>query len=447
MYSLVLSHSNILFIEEHAFRSLNNLRLIDLTGNPIKELVSFNFKGLLSIKLLDLSHLTIVSIEDFSFVGLHNTELLNLSSNSITNLQPYIFAYLKHIKTIDLSNNSINYINPLTFVYFEQPITITFSKSIYCCYLRKYHNCAIQQLVKSDLSECKNILTDHRLNYFLVVLSGTFTFVNYVNVMFLVMRHSKMNAHTILVTYLAIVNTASPLYALILSCILMYHGNNYFYLNVILPKSYTCHFLQFLELASNFSSQYVALLIAINRLVATRYLFRRTPFTKRQAIIYITLGWLAVVAIITLGNIYNREIHNSCFPMLYQQSKKMLYRFDIWIYLVLTSLVAIALPIIYISIIRFVSDSNHNIRKSGKKSEKSIIYKTITTVSTQLMMCGLPGMILISFYNRSSSLSVLVVVHITCNLLSQSIHNIIQCFRVYSVKVWRGLRINTNRLK
>ena len=164
-----------------------------------------------------------------------------------------------------------------------------------------------------------------------------------------------------------------------------------------------------------------------NRLLATWYLFKRTPFTKRQAIIYITFGWFAVAAIITLGNKYNNEIHNSCFPMLYQQSRTLLYRFDIWIYVLLTSMVAIALPIIYISITRSVSDSKRKIRKSGGKSEKAIIYKAITTVVTQLTMCGSTGMILI---NKSSFLSLLFVLHITCTWLSQSIPNIIQCFRV-----------------
>ena len=433
LYSLVLSHSNILFIEKHAFKSLSNLRLIDLTGNLIKEVVSFNFKGLVLIKLLDLSHLSIVSIKNFAFIGLHNTGLLNLSSNLITSLQPHVFASLKEIKMIDLTNNSINYINTLTFVHIEQTITITFSKSVYCCYLRKYQKCFIQQSVKSDLKQCKHTLTDRRLILFLVVISGVFTFVNYINVMFLVMRHSKMNAHTILVTYLTIVNTGSPLYALILSCIFMYHGNNYFYLNVVLPKSYICHFLQFLEMASNFSSQYVALLIAINRLLATRYVFRRTPFTTRQAMIYASFGWLVVGAIITLGNIYNSEIHNSCFPMLYQQSRTLLYRFDIWIYVVLSCLVTIALPIIYISIISSVSHSNHKIRKTGGKSEKVIIFKAISTVAIQLIMRGSTGILLISFYTSLSSLSLEFVLHITCTLLSQCIPNIIQFCRTGSV--------------
>ena len=151
LYSLVLSYNNILFIEKYAFRNLSTLKLIDLTGNQIKELVSHNFEGLLLIKLLDLTHLSIVFVKNFAFFGLDNTEPLNISCTLITNLRAQSFASLKHIQIIDLSNNSINYIDTLTFVYFRQPITMIFSKSVYCCYLRKYQKCSIQQSMQTEL--------------------------------------------------------------------------------------------------------------------------------------------------------------------------------------------------------------------------------------------------------------------------------------------------------
>ena len=92
LYSLVLSYNNILFIEKYAFRNLSTLKLIDLTGNQIKELVSHNFEGLLLIKLLDLTHLSIVFVKNFAFFGLDNTEPLNISCTLITNLRAQSFA-------------------------------------------------------------------------------------------------------------------------------------------------------------------------------------------------------------------------------------------------------------------------------------------------------------------------------------------------------------------
>ena len=370
LYSLVLSRNNIRYIHQHSFRSLKNLRHIDLTGNLIRCLEGFIFEGLKLISSFDLSRLFISDIEDYAFSGLVQLEYLNLSSNLLEALTWRSFVGLNTITIVDLTNNSIFHIHRLTFHSISQSAHVIFSKPVYCCYFYNNQMCIMHEATKlhhENHKTCLNIVEAQHSKVAYVTLSSICLVAS---VVIAIRSHTrKLSTHTLLLNYLAIVNGASSLYGLILSTVLVYNDGDYMYITVLWPVNCVCRALQFIEYASLLLSQYTVLLISINRLLVTRYVFKRRPLTTRQVIVYSMVGWVVVIAITTLVNksTYVQVPHHSCFPMMTASNSTLSYKYDIWLYIAVSTVITVVLPAIYISIAQYVYHTKGKVRKTGGK--------------------------------------------------------------------------------
>ena len=387
LYSLVLSSNNILYISQNTFKTLKNVRYIDLVGNHIRQLEELSFEGLQLISSFDLSRLFISVIEDYAFSGLRQLEHLNLSSNLLESLSLSSFAHLTTLTMVDLTNNSILHIHRLTFLNIPRSAYVRFSYPVYCCYLSNNQVCIIQTANKSDHENqkvCLNIVEAQPTKVAYVTLSSICIITS---VVIAIKSHTrKLTTHTLLLNYLAILNSVSLLYGLVLSITLISNDGDYMFITVLWPVHYVCHALQFIEYASLLLSQYTVLLISINRLLATRFVFRRRPLTKRQGIAYSIVGWVVVIAIATLVNMSTdvQTPHHSCFPMMTSSNIALTYRYDIWMYIAVSTAITIALPGIYISIARYVYHTKGKVRKTGGEGTiRSIIEKTVLITAVQ----------------------------------------------------------------
>uniref|UniRef100_A0A3B3BUE1 Vasorin b n=2 Tax=Oryzias melastigma TaxID=30732 RepID=A0A3B3BUE1_ORYME len=102
---LYLFNNGIEVIKYENFNNLNNLELLDLSQNKLKQLPDRVFEPLTSLKNLDLSSNQIPHISEDCFHGLAKLERLYLYSNHITTIHPAAFDGLENLLELKLQNN------------------------------------------------------------------------------------------------------------------------------------------------------------------------------------------------------------------------------------------------------------------------------------------------------------------------------------------------------
>ena len=403
---LVVCRNGIQYIKPRAFKGLVRIQHLDLTGNRIKSLTNYNFKGLQLIGILDLSHQLVRQLEDDTFVGLRSLRYLNLSSNLIETFTSHCFDAIDHVELIDLTNNPFTYMSKSTFSDFYYQTTIMFSYTIYCCYLNKDTSCSVNKTLHWHDGSCKTA-AEHSYALLLALLSSS-ALILIINIILALTQQSKVrSAHNILSNYSAILNSFSPTYVLILSILYIYHHGDHIYFNTTFPSGFTCISLQFIAMSGVLLSPYTRLLIAINRLLVTRYVFTRSPLSERQVALYSIFGWCLSVAITLWGSIKCRGRHYSCFPMLYEKSESLQRRVDIWIYGSLSTVILITTILIYVSILRFI---NHQDKQFGRIRKKGLLIKTLITLTIEFQMYIFFGAILLQHHYGMNSFNIFIMI-------------------------------------
>ena len=113
LIKLNLSHNHITSLNQ--FRSLQNLRVLDVSDNQITQIEPNTFANLEFLHFLNLSNNSLHLLQTFTFVGLFNLSVLNLSGNNITNVTSDAFFPLKMLSELNLSNNKLVKLDDHTF--------------------------------------------------------------------------------------------------------------------------------------------------------------------------------------------------------------------------------------------------------------------------------------------------------------------------------------------
>ncbi|KAL8180764.1 UNVERIFIED_CONTAM: hypothetical protein K2H54_033102 [Gekko kuhli] len=105
--SLWLDHNNLTFLYPGAFKSLCNLRALNLSRNPrLTYLHANTFQGLDNLISLDLSHCNLFEIHPFMFSHLPSLEGLDLTANNMRYI-PQAFHSLTSLTRLTLEKNHI----------------------------------------------------------------------------------------------------------------------------------------------------------------------------------------------------------------------------------------------------------------------------------------------------------------------------------------------------
>lgn len=94
-------------LDQQDFIGLENLEMLDLSQNKLKELPDHVFEPLTSLRNLDLSSNQITLISQESFVGLKLLERLYLHSNTIKSIHPAAFDGLEQLLELKLYKNEL----------------------------------------------------------------------------------------------------------------------------------------------------------------------------------------------------------------------------------------------------------------------------------------------------------------------------------------------------
>jgi len=107
--SCVKEPSNVIDeIDSNIFQNLENLEILDLSHNKIKQFDSPIFANLKKLKELRINSNQIEKIDSNLFQNLENLEILDLSDNKIIQLDSAVFANLKKLKELRVDSNKIN---------------------------------------------------------------------------------------------------------------------------------------------------------------------------------------------------------------------------------------------------------------------------------------------------------------------------------------------------
>ncbi|XP_010887308.2 slit homolog 1 protein isoform X1 [Esox lucius] len=103
-----LSNNKITEIEDGAFEGAGSVNELHLTANQLDSVRSGMFKGLEGLRMLMLRNNKISCIHNNSFTGLYNVRLLSLYDNQLTTITPGAFDTLQTLSTLNLLANSFN---------------------------------------------------------------------------------------------------------------------------------------------------------------------------------------------------------------------------------------------------------------------------------------------------------------------------------------------------
>uniref|UniRef100_A0A336M660 CSON012429 protein n=1 Tax=Culicoides sonorensis TaxID=179676 RepID=A0A336M660_CULSO len=103
-----LSYNLIESLDKQTFTGNDRLRIVMMSGNPIKELVADQFPVLPYFRNLEMEDCKLVQIHETAFSNLDLLEYLNLKGNLLSNLPEHVFNHMKNLKTLILEDNPWN---------------------------------------------------------------------------------------------------------------------------------------------------------------------------------------------------------------------------------------------------------------------------------------------------------------------------------------------------
>uniref|UniRef100_A0A8C9S1Q5 Slit homolog 1a (Drosophila) n=1 Tax=Scleropages formosus TaxID=113540 RepID=A0A8C9S1Q5_SCLFO len=101
-----LSNNKISEVEDGAFEGASSVTELHLTANQLDSVRSSMFRGLSGLRMLMLRNNRISCIHNNSFTGLYNVRLLSLYDNQLTTIAPGAFDTLQTLSTLNLLANS-----------------------------------------------------------------------------------------------------------------------------------------------------------------------------------------------------------------------------------------------------------------------------------------------------------------------------------------------------
>ena len=379
VHSLLLRNNSIWFIESNTFNDMHKLIYIDISGNSLSIIQESTFHGLQAVALLELRALHIEEIGSLCFTGLLQLTTLDLSSNLITSLKTHTFSGMRNIQFIDLRNNSIKFIGHHTLSMFNDKVLVLVSKLVYCCYLSVRENCHThdqqddqhkdqhddqhkEQPKKqpkrqhNGSMQCFHMNSDktsvaHMVLSLLVILLALF------HVIFLY-DSKQMYSHTLLLQNLFLFSSFPAVYVLYFNISALVIDNDYIYLNAKWLRSISCLILNMLVTSGFLLSKVTVLLMVVNQLFVTKYIFVRRPLSPSQILYCLLFGFVVNISI-CLYLSYISSGSPLCFTFVINQESTIIQTVYIAILLFVTLIIKVVIIYMYHEI--YIA-----IEKSGK---------------------------------------------------------------------------------
>ncbi|XP_053381483.1 uncharacterized protein LOC123557124 isoform X2 [Mercenaria mercenaria] len=440
LISLNLSMCEIKEMTKDIFRSMDNLRILDLSYNKLIKIPSFSFiglrklkrlnllgnrdihifepyslNGLSSIRKIEITGANIHKISSHTFAGL-NLDELKLSDNNIHEMEDNVFSGM-NVKIVDIENNKITLFNKDLFRGVSGITSLHTPAFKYCCVRPNYladKDCFPE---KDEFSSCADLLRVSALQTMLWLIGILAFFGNILSVIYrLVYDRERLKlGFGIFVTNLAVADFLMGIYLIIIAVADAAYRKRYTFMDDYWRNSGWCTLAGFLSTASSEASVFFLCLITLDRLLVIKYPFGQMRFNTKNAGISSGIAWVVSVSVGLIPILYKDYFQDKFYsksgvcialPLTRDRPPGWLYSIIIFVGLnfVTFCLIAIGQVIIYWEIKKATSGIRRSSTRKGKsgsgRRRELTVARNLFLVVTTDFLCwfpiGLMGMMAMS---------------------------------------------------
>ena len=400
---LDLSENELTYIDMRHFRSLKNIRVLVLSGNPLSAITNTESSepGMTVLHTINLSATNFAVFNGSALAGCPNLRTLNVSRGQLTTITDEGFQSTPLLENLDLRGSDLKHFpsDVLRGLVFLKVVHIDNYKL--CCEamlpedfdLNKCH--AKQEL----LASCEDLLKSNVYRVFLWLFASLSVVGNmgsFVARLYLGNKGAGLGSFDMFVTNLSIADFFMGVYlAFVGVADQIYHGK-YLWYGDQWKKSAVCKVAGFLSLTSSEVSAFIICLITLDRFLALRFPFSSLHFSRSSALIASATVWMVGVALATVPLLpltSHWEFYSQtgiCIPLPFATSERFQgydYSFSVMIILnfVLFLLIAVGQAFIYWSV---RSNSISSSKKTG--SRDATIARRLTTIVLSDFLCWFP---------------------------------------------------------
>ena len=402
---LDLSGNGIKHISMQYFHSLNNLRVLVLSGNPLLSITNTESPepGMMVLETITLSDTSLDVFNGSALAGCPNLKTLNISWSKLTTIADDGFQSTPLLENLDVRGSPLkDYPTDLLRNLVSLKAVHTDNYKL-CCEAMlpedfDLNNCHIYAM-RDLLASCKDLLKSSVYRVFLWLFASLSVVGNvgsFVARLYLGSKGAGLGSFSIFVTNLSMADFFMGVYLAIVGVADEVYRGEYLWHDDQWKESTVCEIAGFLSLMSTEVSAFIICLITLDRFLALRFPFSRLHFSRGSALAACTVVWVVGIALATVPLLpvtSHWEFYGQtgiCIPLPFTTRKRFHgydYSFSVMIILnfLLFLLIAVGQAIIYWSV---RSNSISSSKNTG--SRDATIARRLTTIVLSDFLCWFP---------------------------------------------------------
>ena len=382
---LDLSYTNIRDLPILAFHPMLNLMHINFVGCKIKQLFPNIFPNSANLQTMNMNMLSIEIVHSNAFCQLYHLRKLNISDNLITNIADGTFNCLQNLTVLDVSNNAILHIDKSISIHVVYVDTIS-----HCCHIPLASECVYIKINLKYKHKCTNILsgslvlryTGFVIGILIILLALTSIVCKHV--------YCHQTKDSVFCNNLSLSDGFLGCYFLLISILDIYYDDEFIKLNDPRLIQLICRIVGILPVLSMVMSTTICFLVAVQKLIATKYYFTKKYINVHSLRIQHTLlaiTWIFWFLVILIYPTFSTPDSLLCFPPYATTNNGIANVMTVTIFIIYGGVIFIVTCGIYFQIMSYIK-SVMKIRT--EPSQKKIIYtrvikKTMMVLSTNII--------------------------------------------------------------
>ncbi|XP_060562539.1 G-protein coupled receptor GRL101-like [Ruditapes philippinarum] len=423
MLRLNISSCSIHYIDERAFFDLKHLLSLDLSNNRIQRLPDMVFSKLRRLTYLNLDRskeLTMIS--STAFKGLESVRSLKISGTNLKKISSLTFSGLQ-LDSIDISYNKIEEIEDYVFnntlvhkINFEGNKVIKFGESMFngVRSLRELHTpafkfCCIRPCylpeedckpLKNEFSSCEDLMRNSVLQAVLWIVGVASLLGNVSSIIYrLVYDRERLKiGYGIFVTNLAVADFLMGVYLIMIAVADSLYRNRYIFVDDQWRNSNWCITAGVLSTISSEASVLFLCLITLDRLLVIKFPFGTVRFGPMKAYVSCALCWFISITLSVIPILYTSHFQNEFYsrtgvctalPLTRDKPPGWIYSVSIFVGLNFCTFILVAIG--QISIFTELRRSTSVMKKTQMSRRRDLkVARNLILVATTDFLCWFP---------------------------------------------------------
>jgi leucine-rich repeat-containing G protein-coupled receptor 8 len=306
LFHLDLSRNRLASVDMAVFQDMDNLQVLDLSGNPLSELYhSVSYHGVidtLAVQTLDLSFTTLQVYDGEMLRACRQLRTLNVSWSEVTTITDTGFTSTPLLQTLDTRGSQLKFFpNHLLFNLSGLQLVRSDNYKLCCEALLppsiELKNCHTQE---DALSSCSSLLKADLYRVFLwlyAALSIAGNAASLVSRVKFLHDESSDTGFGVLVTNLAVADFLMGVYLLMVGFADVAYSGDYLFHDEVWKSSAGCSTAGFLLLLSREVSVFLVALLLLDRVLLLQFPGSKVRFGRRSAMVACGVFWVVGVVL------------------------------------------------------------------------------------------------------------------------------------------------------